>query len=663
MIPLDIHRDLADRLRRVDVECDPVTPDHPSDFADRLDDADLVIRKQHRDENRLIGDGLFQPIQLDQSVRGHRQVAYSKAVVLQTLERIEDGFVLGLQRDDVAGDHRRATALATLAARKAVEALAFERAVRLYRMALDLEITPPARHRLRIDLGFALVNAGRRAEAAEAYLEAAEAVEGQQALELRRRACEQQFFGGDFAGCLSSLETILASIGQKPAMGSSRALVSYLARRGLLKLRGLKFRLTSPTAVPPEKRWQLDVLWSAFIVSMRNPFRSMEFQARYQQLAMEVGEPSHLVHALAIETAVSAVFGLRRSARTAELLSTTTGLAERLDDPGALAEASYSGGFVALFESRPRAACDLLARSEALWRDHGTDFFWGASRVGVLRIHALLWSGRIRDVRECLDAMIHDVARKGNVYDEADLRSRAGCVVRLSADRPLAALKEIERAEELLNQQVESELWSYSGFHRLHFYHLVGRVEIELYQGRGEVAWQRLCEGWGRARWSIYFRVQLMRAEAWSLRCRAALSARAALAARGALGGDSGLARRLERQIARGTKRLGAEGLAWTDAFVSSIHAGLATIDGRLAEAAELLATAEARFESADFTLHATVCRFRRGQLLAHAGGRDSIRRAEAWMDSQGIRNPEAMARVLVPGAWSRSVDPGSAAR
>ncbi|MCP3960348.1 MAG: protein kinase [bacterium] len=548
---------------------------------------------------------------------------------------------------EAAGDSRRATELVTVAARKAVDALAFERAVRLYRLALELELTPPVRHNLRVELAFALVNAGRRAEAANAYLAAADDVEGHKALELRRRACEQQFFGGDFAGCRSSLETVLASIGLRLPESSTRALASFCGHRFLFKLRRPRFRARPANEVPRERSWQLDVLWSAFIVSMRNPFRSMDFQARYQLLAIEVGHPAHLVHALAIETAISAVRGVARSERTARLLSTTAGLAERLDDPNALAEVSYAGGFAALFESRLKSACDLLERSETLWRDHGTDFFWGSSRVAVLLVHALVLSGRLRDVGERLPGLLKDVAEKGNVYDEADLRSRASCVARLAADRPLEAAREIARAEELLDAQVASELWSYTGFHRLHFYHLLGRVEIELYRNRGQEAWSVLDRRWRRARWSLYFRVQLMRAEIWSLRCRAALAALAAL------GGRSRRARRLEGRITRGLRRLEAEGLTWTDAFVGSLRAGLATLDGRDSEAIGLLTTAEARFESADFALHAAVCRRRRGQLLDTAGGRELVLAADTWMSGQGIRSPRRMSRVLVPGLWS----------
>ena len=73
-----------------------------------------------------------------------------------------------------AGDAERASMQAVLAAEKASAALAFDRAASFYRHALELGPVrrPPAR-RWREGLAAALANAGRPAEAAEAYLRAA----------------------------------------------------------------------------------------------------------------------------------------------------------------------------------------------------------------------------------------------------------------------------------------------------------------------------------------------------------------------------------------------------------------------------------------------------------------------------------------------------------
>ena len=74
------------------------------------------------------------------------------------------------------------------AAHAADRALAFLRAARLYRAAIDLGAPSP--EILYARLGQALANAGRGAEAAEAYLQAASLSHGAEATELRRMAAE-----------------------------------------------------------------------------------------------------------------------------------------------------------------------------------------------------------------------------------------------------------------------------------------------------------------------------------------------------------------------------------------------------------------------------------------------------------------------------------------
>ncbi len=598
-----------------------------------------------------------------------------------------------------AGDSARAAELAGVAARQACGALAFDRGVRLFRLALELETGAGGRRRLQIELGDALVNVGRRAEAARAYLAAAAASAGSEALELQRRACEQQFFGGDFEGCLRSLETVLASIDLTLPRGTLRPLASFVLRR-----LGSRLRQGSPLRPAPgpaaseigrEERWRLDVLWTAVLVSMRHPIRTMDFQARYQSLARRLGEPCHLLHALATEAALSAMAGVRSRRRTARRLAAAARLAERIATPAAAAESTCAAGFAALLESRAGEACELFERSERLmfrlppsggtWRDSGTDFFWGSSRVAVLKVYALILRGRWREMLARLPAMLKDLAEKGNLYDETDLRSRAAWVARLAADEPEKAAKEIHRAQALLERQTGSELWprrapetrasgwalwpgatgpearprspgqeSPSGgagtSHRLRHYHLLGLVEIALYRGQDMEAWRILEARWRSLRRGLHFRVQLLRVEALGLRCRAALAA--------ANRADSKERARLLRSALAGACRLEAEKLGWARGLARLVRAGAAAAGGRGEEAGNLLAAAETELRAADFELYAAACRRRRGQLLGAAGA-GLVAEADGWMERQGIASPERMARVLAPGRWRpRGVPP-----
>ncbi len=559
----------------------------------------------------------------------------------------------------MAGDSPRATELAEVAAQNALGELAFDRAARLLRLALDLETDSEARCRLLVDLGFALVHAGRRPQAGSAYLAAADASTGMRALELRRRAALQQFLGGDFDGCLTSLETVLASVKVELSTNTTRAVGSVAWRR--LKLRVWGFRRTarrravehsgSPAGLPAsaQELWRLDVFWSAFVVCLRNPFRAMEFLSRYQQLALEVGEPVHLLHATALEVAVSACRGSRAAPRTRRLLRTMTNLAEEIDDPSALAEARYVAGLAALLESRLQDACHLLQSSEVLWHRSSSDVFWRAGQVRVEWIQTLILRGHLREVVDRLPSMLRDVAAKGNLYDETDLRSRAAWVVRLAIDQPQEAMKEIHKAQALLERQMDSELWAYTGFHLLHFQHLLGRVEILLYRGRNLEAWRVLEQSWGRVTRSLYFRIQILRIELLGLRCRAAVAAAAAL------GQESRAARAIVERVAGDIRRLAREKLSWSKGLSCLIRACTATLDEQPTLAADLLATAAREFDSAGFELYAVACRYRRGQLLAPAA-QNSLLEAMGWMEKEGILRPDRMVAVMVPGRWPTEI-------
>ena len=88
-----------------------------------------------------------------------------------------------------AGDNDLAAEYAVAAAEQAVTAFAFDRAARLYKLALELRPQELIQgQRLRVKLGDALSNAGRGVEAAHAYLAAVEHANETESIELQRRA-------------------------------------------------------------------------------------------------------------------------------------------------------------------------------------------------------------------------------------------------------------------------------------------------------------------------------------------------------------------------------------------------------------------------------------------------------------------------------------------
>jgi len=127
------------------------------------------------------------------------------------------------------------------------------------------------------------------------------------------------------------------------------------------------------------------------------------------------------------------------------------------------------------------------------------------------------------------------------------------------------------------------------------------------------------------------------------------LRARSAVAAAGA---DEGLAGLLD--IARkDARRIEREKMPWGDALARLVRAGVESVGGDRQAALTLLDAAESDLLGADMALHATVARRRKGELLGGETGRSLVAAADDWMTGEGIQNPERMAAMLAPGAWS----------
>ncbi|HEX3849929.1 MAG TPA: protein kinase, partial [Polyangiaceae bacterium] len=111
-----------------------------------------------------------------------------------------------------AGDSERARLYVMTAAEAAENGLAFMRAARLYRMAIEIGVDRP-RHELLARAGDALVHAGRSSDAADAYQEAAAVAPSARAIELQRLAAEHCLKSGRDREGLEALRAVLGKVG------------------------------------------------------------------------------------------------------------------------------------------------------------------------------------------------------------------------------------------------------------------------------------------------------------------------------------------------------------------------------------------------------------------------------------------------------------------
>ncbi len=539
------------------------------------------------------------------------------------------------------GSKERAAVYAADAAAKAAEALAFDRAARLYKLALELgTVDAPVRQKLRVRLGDALANAGRGADAAHAYLAAAEEASAAEALDLQRRAAEQLLRSGRVDEGLGVLRRVLDRIGMRLPSTPRGAVLSFLLGRLWLRIRGLSFRERAATEIPAKDLIRIDTSWSvATGLSMIDTIRGLQFQVRHILLALEAGEPYRVARAVANEGGYNSLAGWPARRRTKRLVDLAMFLAEKVKLPHALGH-SYLGASVAAYmEGRWETGWELFKRCEEIFREQCTGVTWELNTAHIIAFRSLTFLGRLRELSERLPRLLKEASERDDLFASTSLQMRYGYVVNLMADEPGRAQRQL---------RTSADAWSHQGFHLQHYFQLVGETDISLYLGSGLAAWENLVERWpGLERSLLRRRVQLFRIETQHLRARAALAAAASPSL------SAPRRRDLLGLAGRDAKGIERERAPWGNPLAALLRAGMASLRGERRAALEGLATAETGFDATKMALYAAAARRCHGTLLGGEEGRGLVESADAWMQGERIKNPERMTSMLAPGRWT----------
>src|SRR5262249_16276970 len=427
-----------------------------------------------------------------------------------------------------AGEHGRAGTYYAQAATQAARALAFDLAANLYRLALELQAPRGVEERqLRTRLADALAFAGRGAESAREYLRAADTASEAEARELQRRAALQLLSSGHVDDGLATLRTVLGAVGMKMPPTLGRALWSPAWQRLRLRWRGLGFRRPDPRQVGAGELRRLEICRSAAVgLSMVDPLKGAYFQTRYLLLALRTGEPQHLVQALAMEGAHAATGGCFSRRRTKELLRAAETLAHQLARPYPAAMVALAKGIADALEGGWQSAWSLCDQAEGIFRTHCTGVMWELSTANRFALWPLMFLGEVAEMRRRLPALLKEARERNDLYAVTNLSLVIRTFVRLADDEP-------ERARRELRQVIDE--WSQQGFHVHHMNRLFDEVRIDLYQGEGGPAWERVTAQWPALAHSHLLRVQQVRIFLLHLRARAALAAAPAAADPGPL--------------------------------------------------------------------------------------------------------------------------------
>jgi serine/threonine protein kinase len=529
-----------------------------------------------------------------------------------------------------AGEKDRALLHAQTAARKAASALAFDRAALYYRRAIDL--SPPTANvlDLKIGLGDALANAGRPAEAAAEFLDAAKTSSARRALELRQRAGAQLLMGGHIEEGLELFRVVLEAVGLKLAKGPKRALVSLIARRLWLRLRGLDFVERTADDIPEFDLLRIDVCWAvAAGLGAVDLIRGAEFQSTHLLLALQAGEISRIARAMAFEVSQTAARGGSSRERVAELLETTEKLARRAGNPHALGMAMWARGLSSYLLGKWKDAAEYCERGAEVLRDECTGVTWEITIANRFMLTSFLYLGEVVEVSRRVPQLLSAAMEQGNLFAATDLRTRLNAIW-LAADDPDRARDEVIAA---------MTSWSRKGFHLQHYSSLVALAQIELYTGDVEVAWKHIEGQVKSLEKSMLLRIQGLRIDATQLRARLALA--------NANGNRREQRLRLAEKLAH---NIASENMAYANPLALLIQAAIARQRGGEAHCETLLEKAVKEFEAVDMRLYAVVTRRRLGELVGGDRGRELVRRADDWMARQQIKNPAKFTNLMAPG-------------
>ncbi len=529
-----------------------------------------------------------------------------------------------------AGERVRAATHAAAAARKAASALAFDRAAGFYRRALELA---PARGTELIDLkrglADALVNAGRPAEAAQAYLDVAQLTSAGHSLDYKRRAAQQLLMGGHINEGLELIRKVLAAVGLSYPATPRSALISLLLRRLHIRLRGLKFTEREESQILESDLVRLDTCFAvAAGLGSVDLIRGADFQSRHLLLALRAGEPFRVSRALAFEAIFTAARG-GVGERSEQIAKQAEEIAQRLDHPYIIGLSIFARGMIANLAGSWRKASELCDEAAEIWRERCTGTAWEQTVANRYRLSTLIVLGELAEVSRQVPSLLSAALEQGNLFAAMDLRTRLN-VIWLAADQPDKARAEVIEA---------LKSWSQEGFHLQHYVSLHALVQIEIYTGDLEVARKHVEGEWQALENSQLFRTPGVALEAMQLRARATLASCAARR------DDSKL--RLVEKMARQMEKVN---MSWSKPYATLLRAAVAQQRTDDEKATRLLSEAVQIFERAEMRLYASAARRRLGEKLGGERGQQLIIAADAWMTGQKITNPEALVRMLAPG-------------
>jgi len=532
-----------------------------------------------------------------------------------------------------AGENDKATGHLVDAGKRAMNALAFDRAARHFAMALQKGTWNLAEQgTLLAKQGDALAYAGRGAAAAEKYLAAAvRGASRARSLELYRRASGELLRSGYFDKGMEVAGAALAAAGMHLP---THPLLSLLWLRARLRLRRLRCSSEEETALGAEEAARIDLCWSLSSgLGLIDPLRGAYFQTRSLLSALRVRNLPRVGRGLAGEAAYSAAYGQAGARRAHVLLAEAEALAHRLRDPYAKGVTLLMAGMSSHLIGQFNHSRDKLEAAEAVLTGECAGAVWELDATRQFLMEDLYYLGDLPSFERLITTGLRQASDRGSLYAATNFRIGLANSLWLMQDDPVRARREADEA---------IARWSRRGFHVQHWYHLVAQVHAELYEGKGVAAHELVRRRWSDLRRTDFFHIQHTRIAALHLRARAALAA-----AQQSSGRTRGA---YMKDAQRAVDKLRRQPDEWARALSQVEASALAALAGDAEAAGRKLAAAVRALEHNNLSLFAHAARVA-GRARLQGGPADiADGGSEKWMRERGIANPTAIGNMLAPG-------------
>jgi hypothetical protein len=348
---------------------------------------------------------------------------------------------------DAAGDSQRAGHHAVIAADAAANALAFDRAARLYRMALDRPGVEARRAELLEKLGNALGNAGRGGDAGRVLMEAAAATDGD-TRDVRRRAAELLLTSGHRDEGMAVLLPLFDEVGLTLPATTGQAKRRLAWSMTKLMLGGTRFEERHETEVDAEHLLRLDVLNSAGRgLEYVNVLTALALFTEHANLSLKIGEPRRAGQGLA---GLIAAFSMRGGygARSAGVLEQANNLARRVADPELTSDIAHHTGCSALFaDGRMRDAVEAFDRADAVLRAHVGEHTAIVRYCQQKAAMALLKLGHLNELKQRCVPQLREAQARGDRTIQMALRILAVAPVMQADDDAEGAVRVLDAIE------------------------------------------------------------------------------------------------------------------------------------------------------------------------------------------------------------------------